>query len=129
MPFWINTIVAIIAFAITALSGFFLIPYLRKVKAGQTILDIGPNWHKSKQGTPTMGGFMFVVGTLTAIVTGFALLRTFYQNDNMHGAHDTAGFKLLTGFVMALLFMLVGFVDDYIKVVKREILGFVLYKK
>jgi phospho-N-acetylmuramoyl-pentapeptide-transferase len=123
MPFWINTIVAIIAFAITALSGFFLIPYLRKVKAGQTILDIGPNWHKSKQGTPTMGGFMFVVGTLTAIVTGFALLRTFYQNDNMHGAHDTAGFKLLTGFVMALLFMLVGFVDDYIKVVKKRNLG------
>ncbi len=123
MPFWINTIVAVISFAITALSGFFFIPYLRKVKIGQTILDIGPNWHKSKQGTPTMGGFMFIVGTLIATVTGFVLLRAFYQTSYVHGEQDTAGLKLLTGFMMALLFMLVGFLDDYIKVVKKRNLG------
>lgn len=122
MPFWINSIVAVIAFAITAISGFFLIPYLRKVKCGQTILDIGPKWHKNKQGTPTMGGFMFIVGTLIATVTGFVLLRTFYGDINSLDG-DKSGLKLLTGFVMALLFMLVGFIDDYIKVVKKRNLG------
>ena len=51
---------ALLAFGITALMGFWLIPLLRKVKYGQTILDIGPVWHKNKQGTPTMGGFLFM---------------------------------------------------------------------
>ena len=56
-----SLIVAVIAFAVTALLGYVVIPYLRKLKFGQTILDIGPNWHKSKQGTPTMGGVMFIM--------------------------------------------------------------------
>ena len=40
----------IIAFGVTAGLGFVIIPWLRKLKFGQTILDIGPSWHKSKQG-------------------------------------------------------------------------------
>ena len=52
--------VAAIGFAVSAVSGYFLIPYLHKLHFGQTILDIGPSWHKNKQGTPTMGGFMFI---------------------------------------------------------------------
>lgn len=50
----------IIAFGVTAGLGFVIIPWLRKLKFGQTILDIGPSWHKSKQGTPNMGGIMFI---------------------------------------------------------------------
>ena len=61
-------ITAVIAFGVTAGLGFVIIPWLRKLKFGQTILDIGPSWHKSKQGTPNMGGLMFVIG----IMTGFA---------------------------------------------------------
>ncbi len=53
--------------AVTTGLGFAMVPWLRKLKFGQTILDIGPKWHKSKQGTPTMGGLMFIIGTVTAI--------------------------------------------------------------
>ena len=53
--------------AVTTGLGFAMVPWLRKLKFGQTILDIGPKWHKSKQGTPTMGGLMFIIGTVAAI--------------------------------------------------------------
>ena len=48
----------VVAFAVTAGLGFVIIPWLRKLHFGQTILDIGPVWHKKKQGTPNMGGLM-----------------------------------------------------------------------
>ena len=48
-----TVITAVLCFGITALLGFVAIPALRKLKFGQTILDIGPAWHKSKNGTPT----------------------------------------------------------------------------
>ena len=57
-----TVITAVLCFGITALLGFVAIPALRKLKFGQTILDIGPAWHKSKNGTPTMGGIMFIAG-------------------------------------------------------------------
>ena len=53
-------IAAAVAFAVTSLSGFIVIPYLRKLKFGQTILEIGPKWHEGKKGTPTMGGIMII---------------------------------------------------------------------
>ena len=62
---------AIVSFAITAVIGKFLIPFLRRLKYGQTILEEGPNWHKSKQGTPTMGGIMFIIGIILSLVAVF----------------------------------------------------------
>ena len=44
----------VIAFAVSAVVGFFLVPYLKRIKAGQSIKENGPTWHMSKQGTPTM---------------------------------------------------------------------------
>ena len=58
----------VLSFLIAFLLGFVLIPWLRKLKFGQTILDIGPAWHKSKQGTPIMGGIMFIVAIVTVTV-------------------------------------------------------------
>jgi len=58
----------VIAFGITAALGFVIIPWLRKLKFGQTILDIGPSWHKSKQGTPNMGGLMFIIGIVISVI-------------------------------------------------------------
>ena len=63
-----NTVLAIvlaivISFLIAFLLGFVLIPWLRKLHFGQTILEIGPAWHKSKQGTPTVGGLIFIIPT------------------------------------------------------------------
>ena len=87
-----------------------VIPVLRKLKFGQTVYELGPQSHKTKQGTPTMGGLMFVLTTClaAAVLTG-----------NWYGQWD---FTLaLIG--VSLLTMLVGFVDDYIKVVKKRNLG------
>ena len=52
----------IVAFGVTFIAGQILVPLLRKWKAGQSIREDGPTWHMSKQGTPTMGGLMFILG-------------------------------------------------------------------
>ena len=59
---------AFVAFLTAALLGKKVIPLLHKLKFGQTILDIGPSWHKNKQGTPTMGGVLFIAGMLLAVI-------------------------------------------------------------
>ena len=58
---------AIVSFVVTAVVGKFLIPALVRLKAGQSIKEIGPKWHMSKQGTPTMGGLMFIIGIGIAV--------------------------------------------------------------
>lgn len=131
-----NTAAAIItasvsAFAVTALLGFVMIPWLRKLKFGQTILDIGPKWHMTKQGTPTMGGLMFIIGTLLAI------LLTVITDKLMGGDIVASGSlvpqemytKLWSGVLMAIGFGFIGFVDDYIKAVKHRNLGLTIKQK
>lgn len=114
------------AFIVTALLGIVLIPLLHKLKFGQNILtDIGPRWHAKKQGTPTMGGIMFIIGIFVAVavtfltgkLTGFSL---FSENDVISSQDKT---KLLAGLLLALCMALVGFTDDYIKVSKKRNLG------
>ena len=58
----------IVAFGVAAIAGQLLIPLLRRLKAGQSIRTDGPTWHMSKQGTPTMGGIMFIVAIGAAVV-------------------------------------------------------------
>ena len=122
-------IVAILAFAITALLGIIVIPYLRKLKFGQTILEEGPKWHKEKQGTPTMGGIMMVVGVLLSMAIGFAVSHFTngdFANEMKDQYHITI---LLAGIVMALCMCAIGFFDDYIKVVKKRNLGLTAKQK
>mgnify|MGYP006886409272 CR=1 FL=1 len=57
-----------IAFIVTAAIGPSVIHYLRNMKFGQKILEIGPKWHMNKQNIPTMGGFMFIIGIAAAVV-------------------------------------------------------------
>ena len=59
----------IMTFALTALITRAIIPKLKSIKLGQKILDIGPRWHKSKEGTPTMGGIAFILASLITTVT------------------------------------------------------------
>jgi len=94
----------VIAFVLSALLGKVLIPWLRALKAGQTIKEIGPKWHMSKQGTPTMGGIMFILGILAAVL--------------LAGAPDLAAgkFGALFVFLFALVFGAIGLFDDYMKV-------------
>ena len=121
MPFWINLIVALTAFAVSAVMGKFLIPLLKKIHFGQTIYDKGPSWHKDKQGTPIMGGFMFVFGSAIAIAVGYALYR--YRTADVTLPDNTGLYRLLAGYIFALLNMVIGFTDDYIKAVKKQNLG------
>ncbi|MBP3647672.1 MAG: phospho-N-acetylmuramoyl-pentapeptide-transferase [Clostridia bacterium] len=92
------------------------LPVLRRMKFGQSIYELGPQSHQVKQGTPTMGGLMF-----TVVSCVFALV--------LHGAwFGWQDFTLAVLFI-ALLSMLVGFVDDYIKVVKKRNLGLIWWQK
>lgn len=115
----------VLSFLIAFLLGFVLIPWLRKLKFGQTILDIGPAWHKSKQGTPIMGGIMFIISTIVSVAV--VLLTDYFMGGNLfaseHIMPDTLKVKLVAGVVLALGLGLVGFADDYIKVVKKRNLG------
>ena len=94
----------IVSFLVSYALGKVLIPWLVALKAGQTIKEIGPKWHMSKQGTPTMGGIMFIAGILIAVLTA--------------GLPDLlAGrFGGLMVFLFALVFGGIGFFDDYMKV-------------
>lgn len=112
---------AVIAFAVSAVLGKFLIPFLRKIKFGQTIKENGPVWHKSKQGTPNMGGFMFIVGSVVGILVGFILLKVLWKEPL--GLSAVNSVKLFGGLGMALIFGFIGFLDDYIKDVKKRNLG------
>lgn len=117
---------AVLAFGITAVLGFAFIPWLHKLKFGQTILDEGPKWHKKKQGTPTMGGIMFIIGIFLSAAVVLAV-NSFTGNQlALTGDVKT---KLWAGLIMALLFGAVGFADDYIKVVKKRNLGLSIAQK
>ena len=99
------------AFLVTALAGRVLIPVLRRMKAGQSIKEIGPTWHMTKQGTPTMGGLMFIFGTAVMVAV---LGWPDYTNGILGGAFV---------FLFALVFGLIGYIDDYFKVKKHENTG------
>lgn len=68
-------IAAGVAFVIAAVLYKIFIPVLRKVKLGQKILEIGPSWHKCKEGTPTLGGLFFTLAALAAIAAAYASVR------------------------------------------------------
>ncbi len=100
------------AFVLAALSGLLILPFLRKLKARQTEREDGPASHLSKTGTPTMGGFIFLIS--------FVLVSGLYSIKNraiIPVILATAGY----GFV--------GFLDDYIKVVKKRSLGLRAWQK
>ena len=114
------------SFLITALAGRRLIPLLHKLKFGQTIRDIGPSWHKNKQGTPTMGGIVFILGWLVAIVVTAVVCQTaFFDRPQMRmlTGSAVAMTRFYSGIALAIGCGLIGFLDDYIKVVKKRNLG------
>ncbi len=116
-----TAIVTVTAFAVTDALGIWMIPFLHKLKYGQTILDIGPSWHKNKQGTPTMGGLMFIVGILVACAAGFALYAT--RSGGFTPIQRMENAKFAAGLLMAAAFGFIGFLDDYVKVSKKQNLG------
>lgn len=121
---------AVAGFGVTALIGIIVIPYLRKLKFGQTIREIGPAWHKSKQGTPTMGGIMIAIGVFFAVALTFTIAALSGSNNLMLQSKDSMTMTLLlAGLGLAIGMGLVGFIDDYIKVVKKQNLGLTARQK
>ena len=117
---------ALISFGITALLGKWVVPYLRRVNFGQTIRDVGPSWHRKKNGTPTMGGFLFIAGILAAALL---CLMSYYRQVGSNGMNAAMRGRLIGGLLMACGFGLIGFFDDYIKVVKKRNLGLTVRQK
>ena len=106
-----------VSFGATALIGLFLIPKLRQLKAGQRIREDGPVWHMQKQGTPTMGGLMFILGiTITVFTAGFPSIRA-----------GNWGHAIVLLF--AVIYGAIGFLDDYEKLKKKQNLGLTAAQK
>jgi len=101
----------IVSFFMTVAAGYILIPALRRMKAGQSIREDGPIWHNTKEGTPTMGGIMFIVGIAVSCLTvGFKEIKG-------------GEFEKIFIFLFALIFAAIGFLDDLEKLKKKQNLG------
>ncbi len=117
-------IAAVASFGIAAALGIWMVPFLHKLNFGQTILEIGPKWHKGKQGTPTMGGFMFIISSVVVSVACVLL----YHLLNVKEVPLISA-KIYAGVFMAVAYGAIGFIDDYIKVVKKRNLGLTAIQK
>jgi phospho-N-acetylmuramoyl-pentapeptide-transferase len=121
----------VVGFFVAFVLGYIVIPWLHKLKFGQTILDIGPSWHKAKQGTPTMGGILFMAGFVVSVavvlITDFSMGGDIVAGDSLVPGNVKT--KLFSGIIMAFAYALIGFVDDYIKVVKKRNLGLTIFEK
>ena len=101
-------------FGIALIAGRFIIPWLRALKAGQTIREVGPKWHNTKAGTPAMGGLIFILAALIGVVVlGFV----------------TGAWSSALVFAFALVFGAIGFLDDFRKVKKKQNEGLTALQK
>ena len=129
MSSYIPILAAIISFAVTAVIGIPFIPFLKKLKYGQTILDEGPKWHKSKEGTPTMGALMIVLGVIAGILVAVVFSLLFNGDLTKELSLGIKPIVFIGGIVFALLCSAIGLMDDYIKVVKKRNLGLTAKQK
>ena len=102
----------LISFAISAVLGPVIIPFLRKLKMGQTERELGVQSHLKKNGTPTMGGVIFLIAT--------TVTSLFYIKDYP---------MIIPVLFLTLGFGLIGFLDDYLKVVLRRSDGLLAWQK
>lgn len=112
-----NLLTLAISFLLSGGMMLVLLPILRAVKAGQAIREIGPRWHEVKAGTPTMGGIGFILAiAVTVLLLGWQDIRS--------GVMDCVYI-----FCFALIFGLIGFVDDFVKVKYHRNLGLTALQK
>ncbi len=116
---WIG---AVAAFVLAAICGKILIPILRKLKFGQEIREEGPKWHEKKSGTPTMGGFIFLIAMLIALAGTIIAGRL--CGDTMPSLRQLGMLMIVT-----LAYAAIGFIDDYIKVILKRNLGLTASQK
>ena len=107
-------ITAVAGCVLTGVLGYFLLPVLRALKAGQSIREIGPTWHNNKAGTPLMGGLMFIFAAIICLLA------------NIPAMEEYSVFYVLA---LGLCFGLVGFLDDFCKVKFKRDLGLTALQK
>jgi len=101
-------ITALVGAALSGIIGYFLIPVLRTIKAGQSIREVGPTWHNYKAGTPMMGGLMFIAATTICLLCNIPFMQ------------DYSVFLVLG---ISLCYGAIGFVDDFCKLKKKQNMG------
>ena len=111
----IETTILIIAFVVTVILGFIIIPILRKFKVGQIERDDGPQSHLKKQGTPTMGGIIMII-TMILLVIGVYVFLSIKENNDIAN-------KLVPMLILTLGFGVIGFIDDFKKLVLKNTEG------
>ena len=107
-------ITAAVSIALTAVLGYFLLPVLRALKAGQSIRELGPTWHNNKAGTPMMGGLMFIASAIICLLCNIPFMEDY---------------TVFLSLALALCFGLVGFLDDFFKVKFKRNLGLTSLQK
>ena len=107
-------VTALASGVLSGVIGYFLLPVLRALKAGQSLRDIGPTWHNNKAGTPLMGGLMFISAAVLCLLGNLPTIREF------------SVFYVLA---LGLCFGLVGFLDDFCKVRYKRDLGLTAIQK
>lgn len=101
-----------ISFAISVIMGPVVIPFLRRLKVGQTVREEGPESHLKKNGTPTMGGILIL---MSVVVTSLFFVKDYP--------------KIIPILFLTMGFGLIGFLDDYIKVVWKRSMGLKAWQK
>ena len=129
MSGFVPMIATLSAFLIALALGNPTIALLKRLKYGQTIREEGPQWHKSKQGTPTMGGILIAMGTIVGIVIAFCLSGLINGDLKAEISTEHSFVKLFAGIGLCFGMGFVGFADDYIKVIKKRNLGLTAMQK
>lgn len=107
-------VMGLVSAALTGAIGYFLLPVLRALKAGQSIREVGPTWHNSKAGTPMMGGLMFIISAIIGLAV------------SLFSIDDYTVFYVL---ILALCFGSIGFLDDFFKLKFKRNLGLTSLQK
>lgn len=107
--------VLLATFVISVVCGLITIPILKKLKVGQIERDDGPASHLKKQGTPTMGGIIMIIAIIIAVTGSYIFLA-------IKGNQDL-GKKLLPLLILAIGFGMIGFIDDFKKLVLKNTEG------
>ncbi|MCC8157547.1 MAG: phospho-N-acetylmuramoyl-pentapeptide-transferase [Oscillospiraceae bacterium] len=107
----------VMGFILSAAIGALLVPFLRRIKAGQSIKENGPTWHQSKAGTPTMGGLMFILA-----VTAACLALGWEQ-------FQAGEWKCAFVLVFSLIYGAIGFLDDFEKLKHKQNTGLTAAQK
>lgn len=113
--------VALAVFLVTVILEKLIIPILQSHKVGQRILEIGPRWHKNKAGTPTMGGICFIMAILVIMVIVAIISAIKGKNDELISLALALGLAVFNG--------MIGFFDDYTKLIKKQNEGFTAKQK